>query len=121
MKSTGFTNTKKPYVIFDLNSIDVKQQGGKPNLGIIKTVNTEFGNNPTINQIYKIEVDLPQIYTNIPNLNCFVEDYFLRYFKERLGSFEIDLKTVFQETCSKFDEIDKRFNNMIQAKSIGFL
>lgn len=118
LKSTGFTNTKKPYVVFDLNSIDVNQHGGKPSLGIIKTVNNEFGNNPTINQIYKIEVDLPDIPSNIPNLNCYVEDYYLRYFKEKLGCFEIDLKKIFEETSQKFTKIEYKFTEMVEAKSI---
>jgi len=87
---------------------------GKPTLGIIKTVNNEYGNNPTINQIYKMEVDLPKIPNNIPSMNCRVEDFYLRYFSENLGNFEINLKDCFFATKQKFDEIDKRFEEFCQ-------
>lgn len=84
---------------------------GKPSLGIIKTVNNEYGNNPTINQIYRLEVDLPKIPNNIPSLNCFVEDFYLKYFKENLGNFEINLRDCFFDNQIKFDEIQKKFDD----------
>lgn len=111
LKSTGFTSSKKPFLVFDLNSIDVRQSMGKQSLGIIKTVNNEYGNNPTINQIFKIEVDLPKIPNNIPSMNCMVEDFYLKYFKENLGNFEINLKDCFFSTKNKFEDIQRKFDD----------
>jgi len=93
----------------------------KQSLGIIKTVNNEYGNNPTINQIYKIEVDLPKISNNIPSLNCFVEDFYLRYFKENLGNFEINLKDCYLNTKIKFEEIHRKFDDLTKFSNFLIL
>jgi hypothetical protein len=114
LKSTGFTNSKKPYLIFDLNTLDVKNEG---DLGHIKTVNNGYGNNPTINQNYRIQLDLPIITNNIPNLSCYVEDFFLKIFKEKLGSFEIDIKKSIIETKENFDKMEKKLEDFIKTRN----
>lgn len=111
LKSTGFTNSKKPYLVVDLNSLDVKSNGS---LGLIKSVNNGYGNNPTINQTFKVELDLPVLTNNIPPLNCFVEDFFLKIFKEKLGSFEISIRDSVIETKKEFSEMQEKLDNFIK-------
>ncbi len=57
---------------------------------------------------------MPKIPNNIPNLSCSVEDFYLRYFKENLGNFEIDLKVCFFETKENFEKIQKKFDEFLK-------
>lgn len=115
LKSTGFTNSKKPYLIFDLNTLDVKNEG---DLGTIKTVNNGYGNNPTINQTFRIELDLPILTNNVPALSCYVEDFFLKIFKEKLGFFEIDIKDCIIETKKNSDEMQRKLEEFISKRNL---
>ncbi len=85
-------------------------------MGVIKTVNNGYGNNPTMNQTFRIELDLPVLADNIPLLSCYVEDLFLRIFKERLGTFEINIKKSIHETRKNFIDIDQKLNALIKRR-----
>lgn len=90
-------------------------------MGLIKTVNNGYGDNPTINQTFKVELDLPKLTNNIPQLSCYVEDFFLKIFKEKLGSFEISIRDSVIETKSAFKEMDEKLEEFIRKSKIFFI
>jgi len=104
-------------LVVDLNTIDVKSNGS---LGTIKTVNNGYGNNPTINQTFKVELDLPVLTNNIPALSCYVEDFFLKIFKEKLGSFEISIRDSVIDTKASFDEMQRKLEAFIKKSKSHF-
>jgi hypothetical protein len=105
LKSTGFTNSKKPFLVMDLNTLDVKNEG---DLGTIKTVNNGYGNNPTLNQVFRIPLELPVFTNNVPALSCFVEDFFLKIFKQKLGFFEISIEDAIIDTKKNFEQMENK-------------
>lgn len=110
---TGIVDIKKPFIVFDMDSVDVNKKANKPKLKKIKTINKEFGPNASINQIYRIEVDLPEKTRNIPNLRCEVNDTFLKIFDEILGFFEIDLRKTFEETEIQMRNSEEMLSQMV--------
>lgn len=79
-------------------------------------MNNNYGNNPTINQTFKIELDLPILTNNVPVLSCYVEDFFLKIFKEKLGFFEISIKDSIIETKKIFDEMQNKLEDFIKKQ-----
>ena len=107
---------KKPYILFDIDSIDVIKSEDKPKFEKIKTVNTEVGPNSTINKIYRIEIDLPTNVNNFPSLRCEVRDQYLFVFKEALGYFEINLKDAYEYSTEQAAKAEKLYNKMLEKE-----
>lgn len=66
-------------------------------------------------------MDLPILTENIPSLNCYAEDFFLRLFKEKLGNFELDIQKSIFETKNSFKEMDRRLNEFIKKSKKNYI
>ena len=117
---TGIANIRKPFVVLDIDSIDMKKRSNKEQLKNIKVEGNEKGPNASINQIYRIEIELPDNSIYLPSLRCEVNDIFLKILNETLGYFEIDLKKIFQETENKIVNSEQALSKLLikEKKSI---
>ena len=98
LKPLSFIKIKKPYVSFDLNSINVSSKNGQ-NLQPVTTLPNEIGPNPNINSVIKFTVKLPTDELFIPEFQCDVYDHVLGGLSKRiLGIFFIDIKQIIKET-----------------------
>ena len=57
---------------------------------------------------------------NIPALSCYVEDFFLKIFKEKLGSFEISIRDSVIDTKASFDEMQRKLEAFIKKSKSHF-
>jgi hypothetical protein len=109
---------KKPFIIFDINSInfgsakgsdspdkDKKMDDSKVSqVSSIKTQPKESGANPNINTVLKFDVNLPNDETFLPQLQCMVNDSMLAgLFNQLLGIFMIPLKAIIKEHQVAFE------------------
>lgn len=99
-----------------MDSVDINKRDSKPKLKKIKTVNNDIGPNASINQIFRIEVDLPENIKNIPSLRCEVNDSFLKIFEEVLGYFEIDLRKVYEDTDKQLKYSEEMLSLLIDSE-----
>jgi hypothetical protein len=98
LKPLNFIKIKKPYISFDLNSINVSSTNGK-NLQPVTTLPNEVGSDPNINSVIKFSVNLPKDEIYIPQFQCDVYDHVLGGLSKRvLGVFLIDIKKIISET-----------------------
>lgn len=104
LKPLSFIKIKKPYVSFDLNSINVSTKHGQ-NLQPVTTLPNDVGANPNINSVIKFMVNLPKNEIFIPEFQCDVYDHVLGGLSKRvLGIFLIDLKQIISETQRHYKE-----------------
>ena len=103
LKPLSFIKVKKPYISFDLNSINVSASNGE-NLAPAQTLPNETGPNPNINSIIKFNIKLPTNDVFVPVLQCNVYDHVLGGLSKRiLGIFLIDLKQIINRTKEIYD------------------
>ena len=98
LKPLSFIKIKKPYISFDLNSINVSSINGE-NLQPVTTLPNEMGANPNINSVIKFVAKLPKDEIYMPEFQCDVYDHVLGGLSKRvLGVFSIDIKQIIRET-----------------------
>ena len=104
LKPLSFIPVKKPYVSFDLNSINVSSRKDDV-LAPIKTQPNNAGDNPNINAVIKFDVKLPKDEIFIPEMQCEVYDYILGgMVNQLLGVFMLSIKTLIRETHRTIEE-----------------
>ena len=103
LKPLSFIKIKKPFISFDLNSINVSTKG--ESIRPVSTVPNDKGNNPNINSVIKFMVNLPKDDIFIPEFQCDVYDHVLGGLSKRiLGIFLIDIKQIIRETKRHYKE-----------------
>ena len=104
LKPLSFIKIKKPYISFDLNSINVSSINGE-HLQPVTTLPNEIGSDPNINSVIKFMVKLPKEEIFIPEFQCDVYDHVLGGLSKRiLGIFLIDIKQIIAETKRHYKE-----------------
>ena len=104
LKPLGIIGIKKPFIKFDLNSLNVTGNPEDAHANI-QTVPVSGGANPTINTIIKFDVKLPEKDIFMPELQCEVYDHVLAgLHNSLLGVFSIDLKRIIKKTRRQIDE-----------------
>jgi hypothetical protein len=102
LKPLSFIKIKKPYISFDLNSINVSSTNGE-NLQPVTTLPNEMGANPNINSVIKFTTKLPRDEIYIPEFQCDVYDHVLGGLSKRvLGIFLIDIKQIIAGTLGHY-------------------
>ena len=97
LKPLTFIEIKKPFISFDLNSIDVTKRVAP--LEAIKTQPNESGANPNVNSIISFTAQLPKELDFVPQLQCNVYDHVLGgMITKLLGVFLLDIKQIISET-----------------------
>ena len=97
LKHLTFIEIKKPFISFDLNSIDVTKRIAP--LDEIKTQPKESGPNPNVNSIISFNAQLPKELDFVPQLQCNVYDHVLGGMMTKLlGVFLLDIKQIIKET-----------------------
>ena len=97
LKPLTFIEIKKPFISFDLNSIDVTKRDAP--LDAIKTQPNESGSNPNVNSIISFTAQLPKELDFVPQLQCNVYDHVLGgMLTKLLGVFLLDIKQIIKET-----------------------
>ena len=97
LKPLSFVKIKKPYISFDLNSINISNKGEV--LQPIKTMPNESGANPNINSVIKFTVNLPTEDIFMPEFQCDIHDTVLGGLSQRLlGVFLINVRNIISET-----------------------
>ena len=100
LKPLSFIKIKKPYISFDLNSINVSNG---ENVSPVTTSPNEAGANPNINTFLKFMIKLPKNELYIPEFQCDVYDHVLGGLSKRiLGIFLIDLKQIIAGTKNHY-------------------
>lgn len=103
LKPLSFIKVKKPYISFDLNSINVSATNGE-NLPPVQSLPSETGPDPNIPSVIKFSIKLPTKEIFIPEFQCNVYDHVLGGLSKRiLGIFLIDLKQIIKETKRIYD------------------
>ena len=104
LKPLSFIKIKKPFISFDLNSINVSSIQGE-NLKPVQTLPNEIGSDPNINSVLKFMAKLPKEEIFIPEFQCDVYDHVLGGLSKRvLGIFLIDIKQIISETKRHYKE-----------------
>ena len=104
LKPLSVIKIKKPYISFDLNSINVSTTNGE-NMQPVSTLPNDVGANPNINSVIKFMVKLPKDELFIPEFQCDVYDHVLGGLSKRvLGIFLIDIKQIIRETKRHYKE-----------------
>ena len=104
LKPLGMIEVKKPFIKFDLNSLNVT---GKPEdaHANIQTVPVSGGSNPTINTVIKFDTKLPINPIFMPELQCEVYDHILSgLHNSLLGVFSLNLKRLIKKTHKQIEE-----------------
>ena len=104
LKPLGMIEVKKPFIKFDLNSLNVT---GKPEdaHANIQTIPVSGGRNPTINTVIKFDTKLPINHIFMPELQCEVYDHMLSgLHNSLLGVFSLDLKRLIKKTHKQIEE-----------------
>ena len=123
LKPLSFIKIKKPYISFDLNSINVSSTNGE-NLQPVTTLPNETGPDPNINSVIKFMVKLPKDELYIPEFQCDVFDHVLGGLSKRiLGIFLIDIKQIIRETKrhykEEFEEAERVYKEIQDKKNKG--
>ena len=104
LKPLGVIGIKKPFIKFDLNSLNITGNPEDAHANI-QTIPVNGGANPTINTIIKFEVKLPEKDIFMPELQCEVYDHMLAgLHNSLLGVFSLDLKRIIKKTRRQIDE-----------------
>ena len=104
LKPLGLIAVKKPFIKFDLNSLNVT---GKPedSHAPVQTIPVSGGTNPTINTVISFDVKLPENPKFMPELQCEVYDNILSgMHNSLLGVFSIDIKRIINKTYKQIQE-----------------
>lgn len=104
LKPLGLIAVKKPFIKFDLNSLNVT---GRPEdtHAPIQTIPVNGGTNPTINTVISFDVKLPNDSKFMPELQCEVYDHMLSgLHNSLLGVFSIDIKRIIKKTKMQIEE-----------------
>ena len=118
LKPLSLLPVKKPYIKFDLNSLNFTGTNDE-SLKEIQTIPGDPGCNPTINSIFKFDVNLPENERYIPELQCEVYDYVLSgMIKSLLGVFTLNVKKLTKKTQLRFKE-DLAKIKETKLKSLG--
>ena len=113
LKPLSFIKIKKPYVSFDLNSINISSNG--ENLQPVSTLPNETGPDPNINSVIKFTAKLPKDEIFIPEFQCNVYDHVLGGLSKRvLGIFLIDIKQIMKETIRHYKEEKEEAENVLK-------
>ena len=119
LKPLTFIEIKKPFISFDLNSIDVTKRIAP--LDEIKTQPNESGPNPNVNSIISFTAQLPKDLEFVPQLQCNVYDHVLGGMMTKLlGVFLLDIKQIISETerVYKYEkEKAKEVQEMLKEKN----
>ena len=123
LKPLTFIDIKKPFISFDLNSIDVVKRSVP--LDEIKTQPNESGPNPNVNSVISFTAQLPKDINFIPQLQCNVYDHVLGGLMTKLlGVFLIDIKQIIEGTDKvykyekkKVKEIEKSLKEKKKEKT----
>ena len=93
LKPLTFIDIKKPFISFDLNSIDVKKKSVP--YDEIKTQPNDSGANPNVNSVISFTAQLPKELDFTPQLQCNVYDHVLGGMMTKLlGVFFFSLESV---------------------------
>ena len=104
LKPLSFIKIKKPYISFDLNSINVSATKGQ-NLDSVKTLPNEIGSDSKINSVIKFQAKIPKEKLFIPEFQFDVFDHVLGGLSKRiLGIFLIDIKQIIAGTKIHYKE-----------------
>ena len=124
LKPLSFIKIKKPFISFDLNSINVSSTNGE-NLQPVQTLPNEIGSDPNINSVIKFTAKLPKEEIFIPEFQCDVYDHVLAGLSKRiLGIFLIDIKQIISETKrhykEEYEEAERVCKEIDEKKAIPF-
>ena len=116
LKPLGLIAVKKPFIKFDLNSLNVTGDPGDEHAPI-QTVPVSGGANPTINTVIQFQTKLPLDNDFMPELQCEVYDNILSGLSNSLlGVFSIDLRKIIKRTEKQVQEdINEAKKNMGMA------
>ena len=104
LKPLGLIEVKKPFIKFDLNSLNVTGDVHDEHPPI-QTIPVNGGANPTINTVIQFQTKLPMNILFLPELQCEVYDNILNGLSNSLlGVFTIDLKRIIRRTHKQIDE-----------------
>ena len=104
LKPLGLIEVKKPFIKFDLNSLNVTGDV-RDEHPPIQTIPVNGGANPTINTVIQFQTKLPMDILFLPELQCEVYDNILNGLSNSLlGVFTIDLKRIIKRTHKQIDE-----------------
>ena len=104
LKPLSFIKIKKPYISFDLNSINVSSTVGE-SLQPVSTLPNETGPDPNINSVIKFSAKLPIDETFMPEFQCNVYDHVLGGLSKRiLGIILIDIKQIIKGTKTQYEK-----------------
>lgn len=94
LKSTGLISIKKPYIEFDIESLNIyNMDRSNSNSKNISTEPKESGTNVNIKQANKSTIILPADPNYWPSLSARVKDYILGgIYEPTIGFFSINLK-----------------------------
>ena len=113
LKPLGLIEVKKPFIKFDLNSLNVTGEAEDDHTPI-KTIPVNGGANPTINTVIQFQTKLPIDDNFMPELQCEVYDNILSGLSNSLlGVFSIDVKKIIKKTTIQVNEdINQANRNM---------
>ena len=104
LKPLGLIAVKKPFIKFDLNSLNVTGRA-EDSHAPIQTIPVNGGENPTINTVISFDVKLPVNSRFMPELQCEVYDHILSgMHNSLLGVFSIDVKKIIKKTSVQIQE-----------------
>ena len=104
LKPLGLIAIKKPFIKFDLNSLNVTGRD-EDALAPIQTIPVNGGENPTINTVISFDAKLPTDEKFMPELQCEVYDNILSgMHNSLLGVFSIDVKRIIRKTSKQITE-----------------
>jgi hypothetical protein len=118
LKPLGLIAVKKPFIKFDLNSLNVtgrQEDSHAP----VQTIPVNGGSNPTINTLIKFDVQLPTNDKFMPELQCEVYDHMLSgMHNSLLGVFSIDVKKIIKKTSDQINEDTKETKKISAEKPL---
>jgi len=98
LKPLGLIAVKKPFIKFDLNSLNVTGKA-EDSHAPVQTIPVNGGTNPTINTVITFDVKLPIDSKFMPELQCEVYDHMLSgMHNSLLGVFSIDVRRIIKKT-----------------------
>ena len=104
LKPLGLIAVKKPFIKFDLNSLNVTGKA-EDSHAPVQTIPVSGGSNPTINTVIKFDVKLPTDSKFMPELQCEVYDNILSgMHNSLLGVFNIDVRRIIKKTSMQIQE-----------------
>lgn len=124
LQSKGIIPVKKPYIIFDINSISSTSSNvsdkSSSQKESIKTEPKESGCDPNINTIVSFENFLPKEKVFTPIMECYVYDYILGGLgNSLLGVFELDISSIVNQTRNEFEKVKSLCEKKLANKYLG--